>query len=71
MVITTVLRRIFLLAVLLKVVNAGEDGLSASYRVTEINELADKSGVVANLKLVHGSDTYGPDLEELRFTARY
>lgn len=48
-----------------------QDHLSAGYRITEINELADGSGVVAHLKLISGSDTYGLDLEDLKLTARY
>lgn len=44
---------------------------STGYRITEINELADGSGVVARLKLISGCDTYGPDLEDLVLTARY
>lgn len=51
-------------------VNATEE-LSAGYRVTDINELADGSGIVAHLKLISGSETYGPDLEDLKLTARY
>lgn len=51
-------------------VNATEE-LSAGYRVTGINELADGSGIVAHLKLISGSETYGPDLEDLKLTARY
>lgn len=44
--------------------------LSAGYRVTDIKELADGSGIVAHLKLIRGSETYGPDLEVLKLTAR-
>lgn len=52
------------------VVYGVQDGLSGGYRITEINELADGSGVVASLKLISGSSTYGPDLEDLKLTAR-
>lgn len=52
-------------------VNATDTDLSAGYRVTDINELADGSGIVAHLKLISGSETYGPDLEDLKLTARY
>jgi hypothetical protein len=45
-------------------------GLSDGYRIIEMNELADGSGVVASLKLISGSSTYGPDLEDLKLTAR-
>ena len=74
MVNTMAAKRILLMLALLwlpKVVTASQDHLSAGYRITQINELADGSGVVAHLKLISGSDTYGPDLEDLRFTARY
>lgn len=53
------------------VVYGVQDGLSGGYRITEMNELADGSGVVASLKLISGSSTYGPDLEDLKLTARY
>lgn len=51
-------------------VSAMED-LSAGYRVTDIEELADGSGIVAHLELIRGSEKYGPDLEDLKLTARF
>lgn len=48
-----------------------QDSLSDGYCITNINELADGSGIVANLKLISGSATYGPDLDSLKLTARY
>lgn len=51
-------------------VSAMED-LSAGYRVTDIKELADGSGIVAHLNLIRGSENYGPDLEDLKLTARF
>jgi hypothetical protein len=43
----------------------------SGYRVASISEFQDGTGIVAHLKLIEGSDAYGPDIEELRFTARY
>lgn len=45
--------------------------LGSGYRVDSISEFQDGTGIVAHLKLIEGSDAYGPDIEELRFTARY
>lgn len=76
--ITTAKRLLLILTSLLWLIPTGVYGspdigpsLNAQYSITEINELADEGGVVANLKLISGSDTYGPDLENLRLTARY
>lgn len=44
--------------------------LGSGYRVASISEFQDGTGIVAHLKLIEGSDAYGPDIEELRFTAR-
>jgi len=70
MVIMPMLTGAWLLLLLAVTVNATEE-ISARYRVTDINELADGSGIVAHLKLISGSETYGPDLEDLKLTARY
>ncbi|XP_024380169.1 probable alpha-glucosidase Os06g0675700 [Physcomitrium patens] len=63
-------RVMMLLALVLPTVSTIAD-LSSGYRMTEINELADGSGVVAHLELTSGCETYGPNLKELRLTARY
>lgn len=62
-------RVMMLLALVLPTVSTIAD-LSSGYRMTEINELADGSGVVAHLELTSGCETYGPNLKELRLTAR-
>jgi hypothetical protein len=45
--------------------------LGRGYRMSSIAELLDGSGIVAHLDLIEGSESYGPDIQELRVIARY
>lgn len=52
------------------VTTAVKEELGAGYSVTDVKELVDGNGIVAHLKLIKGSDKYGPDLQDLKVTLR-
>ena len=62
LVVVTVLRGLHLAG--------AHEPLGLGYRITSISELGDGDGVVAQLELIGGCETYGPDIKELRLTAR-
>jgi hypothetical protein len=52
------------------VTTTAKEELGGGYSVTDVKELVDGNGIVAHLKLIKGSDKYGPDLQDLKVTLR-
>ncbi len=41
------------------------------YQITSIQEMLDGNGIVAQMKLLRGTEIFGPDIENLKLSVRY